>query len=1435
MFDLSIMKKVIILILGGLLGFLKDAPAQSIITDNGFNRVITRIPRVSTSNPYQEETAVSTSVLYSDGAGRVLQTVNYKNSPNHNDVISGIIFDALGRQEKTFLPYPANSTNASFQSNPEADVKFSYGDLAPFTKAEFDAAGRPFASYGPGNAWQSNGKKIFENVEIIGSLDFYYTDAETNANTVFKSTYGPGIISKKTTTSEDGRQISEYMNKDGLLIRKEMMGLVTHFVYDPLDRLVCTIPPKMNPGNGFNIDDQTELVFASRYDNQGRVIASLTPGGGWTEMVYNRLGHLVMSRNPRHAANAQWLISKKDVLGRNILQAVLANSESRQTWQDRLDNESGEIYETRGGGLEGYTNRTLPVLSSGDVMTVNYYDDYNWGVPLGYDCSAGGQYLSDYGQKKLTGLLTGIKTRMLDGGAKPWMEAVLYYNNLGQIIQTNSKNRFGQMNTTNLEYLFSGEITKETTIYRKSGQSDLTIINSYEYDHAGRKTKYKQQSAGNQEITIAEYVYDNLNRLITKKIQPGIYNGGSSTNYPANLTRTSTFQNQTDIATTEVLLQANFDGFANYDAYIGTNQSGGGQTNALQTIDYTYDIRGNVRTINGGASSLDASQNDLFGMQYTRHEDGVYYAGNLRKQEWISKSRNNNRSFTYNYDGQNRLSNASYSGVSPENYTLENVSYDLNGNITTLKRYGMNSGTPTGPGGFGVIDNLNYQYNNGGNKLQYVSDTEANNKPAEVQDFKDRNTGANDYDYNADGSISADRNREITSITYNHLGLAERLVLTGGREIQNVYDASGVRLYKIVKNNGVEKRFDYVGAVIYVNQTPYSIATDEGRLLKDQSGQFSVYEYQYRDLQGNLRIAYRQQGQTISSFSSFEPKEQADQTSLKVENAEPYLSTQTAYSGQYSAKVWGGDGPSKTVALQAGETINVKVFARYELEKQKKKRKLWLPVLWFGKEKINDKGKELNQAGNGGEEQWMVKGGLAVPVNLGTKTVEKGERPAGYLRLQILDSAGRVTETRNVLVTAEAKDDWQELNADFKAASNVNIKILLGNGNDVPVHFDNLTITQEPAIIVQENHYDPWGIELVGIETVNTSNSADNFLFQGKEREYSFGLYSDSFGWRDYDPSLGIWHTQDPEGQFDSPYVGLGNMPNMHIDPDGRILPVIIAIGAVIGAGVNVARNWDAIAQGGSISWGKALAFAGVGALEGGFIAAAPGAGFARLAVTTFGRAVIGGLVKNAANLALGGHGDIHPMTLVKEAGVAAITAGTFKGVLNIFKGSNFFTGTRVVPGDVIVGQVEKEVVNKAGEKTLEWSDDFAGNTSGQTYQGVGEAAKGGGTTALAKYWPENGGALGKWESEFLMPGTEIDRFGSGFGKYFSPRKTPMDMRALPGENTGAYNAFRVVKPFEVQSSTIAPAFGKIGLGKQYLSPVNMNTLLKRGIIVPIK
>ena len=109
-------------------------------------------------------------------------------------------------------------------------------------------------------------------------------------------------------------------------------------------------------------------------------------------------------------------------------------------------------------------------------------------------------------------------------------------------------------------------------------------------------------------------------------------------------------------------------------------------------------------------------------------------------------------------------------------------------------------------------------------------------------------------------------------------------------------------------------------------------------------------------------------------------------------------------------------------------------------------------------------------------------------------------------------------------------------------------------------------------------------------------------------------------------------------------------------------------------------------------------------------------------------------------------------------------------------------------------------------------------------------------STQLAHYYPPNGGAMGAWSETTLSVGSKIDRYGALSGKYFSPLNTPLEMRALAPGNTGAYNSFQVMKPFTMQSSTIAPAFGKIGTGTQYYSPIlNAGELIQGGYLMPLK
>ncbi|MCE4564659.1 TNT domain-containing protein [Maribellus sp. CM-23] len=104
------------------------------------------------------------------------------------------------------------------------------------------------------------------------------------------------------------------------------------------------------------------------------------------------------------------------------------------------------------------------------------------------------------------------------------------------------------------------------------------------------------------------------------------------------------------------------------------------------------------------------------------------------------------------------------------------------------------------------------------------------------------------------------------------------------------------------------------------------------------------------------------------------------------------------------------------------------------------------------------------------------------------------------------------------------------------------------------------------------------------------------------------------------------------------------------------------------------------------------------------------------------------------------------------------------------------------------------------------------------------------------RIYPNNDGALVNWTSKTLNPGERIDRYGILKGNYFSPEGTPLEMRSLhPYSNTETYNAFEVVKSFDVSSSVVAPFYNQPGLGIQYKSVMSIETLLNKGYIRPIK
>ena len=84
-----------------------------------------------------------------------------------------------------------------------------------------------------------------------------------------------------------------------------------------------------------------------------------------------------------------------------------------------------------------------------------------------------------------------------------------------------------------------------------------------------------------------------------------------------------------------------------------------------------------------------------------------------------------------------------------------------------------------------------------------------------------------------------------------------------------------------------------------------------------------------------------------------------------------------------------------------------------------------------------------------------------------------------------------------------------------------------------------------------------------------------------------------------------------------------------------------------------------------------------------------------------------------------------------------------------------------------------------------------------------------------------------------LSPGTIVDRFGSDHGVYTAPYGTPLTNRSLPigTINEKTYSVFRVLKPINVDAGTIAPYFGEMGGGTQYIFKEAIENLIKSGYL----
>ncbi len=120
------------------------------------------------------------------------------------------------------------------------------------------------------------------------------------------------------------------------------------------------------------------------------------------------------------------------------------------------------------------------------------------------------------------------------------------------------------------------------------------------------------------------------------------------------------------------------------------------------------------------------------------------------------------------------------------------------------------------------------------------------------------------------------------------------------------------------------------------------------------------------------------------------------------------------------------------------------------------------------------------------------------------------------------------------------------------------------------VFFDELKITHQESPVIQVNGYYPYG--MVSYSWLREGEIENANLFQGKELISQTGWHD--FGSRMYWSDLGRWFAVDPQQQFSSPYLALGNSPSSMVDPNGQFafIPFLLSAFKIYG-GVSTAYS----------------------------------------------------------------------------------------------------------------------------------------------------------------------------------------------------------------------------------------------------------------------
>lgn len=1130
--------------------------------------------------------SVQQTTAYLDGLGRPLQTVVKKGSlptaGSAADIIQTVLYDELGRELIKYLPAVANTVNGNtsvddglFKYNPFQQDSAFYKSIFPeeqyyYSQSLVEASplNRNTKTMKPGNSWVGNNRGLsihyFNNTTADSIVNWEYT---TGTLPVANGYYPAGKLTRIDQLDEHGMAVITYTDIMGKILLKKVQiagtannapatayagWLATNYIYDVLGNLRFVISPKAmeSIAGSWSISNAIadELCFQYGYDNQNRMVTKKVPGAGVVEMVYDLRDRLVMTRDANMQANSKWLVTVYEpLLNRPTQTGLLTNSSSRET-----------------NAAAAASSISYPAVTSGfELLTETFYDDYSWVSGTGLSASLETTGLQspdfitsyhtapDYAEPltvstAVKGLVTGTKVKVL-GTADTYLYALHLFDDKQRIIQTKQINITGGVDVVSTQYDWKGQPLRVLLRHQKNAANaqSHSLFTKYAYDDAGRPTGVQKRIDDKNLETISTNTYDVLGQLQKKEL--------------------------------------------------GNN---------LESLQYDYNIQGWLLGVNrnyvkeaataffGFELAYDQTANIISGQNYFQAQ----YNGNIGGTTWRSKGDGEKRKFDYSYDAANRLMKADFSQYAGGsgftnasiNFTVQmgdgsnaNTAYDANGNILRMKQYGLKGGSSQ------VIDDLQYHYYSGSNKLLNVLDAQ-NDPLTKLGDFRTsllhpyssvKTASTEDYVYDNNGNMVKDMNKDLVAyngtngIVYNHLNLPSQVTVRGETAdkgtIEYTYDALGTKLRKTTTEGSVVSTTLYLNGFEYKNDTLQQALHEEGRIRVSDT--VMVYDYFVKDHLGNTRVVL-----TSERKSDAYPLASMELSTSAVENAlyENIDSTRSSLPAgyptdnytspnEYVAKLNASNGkkigPAILLKVMAGDSVHIRASSWYRLNGANP----GAPVSPL-EDLLYSLSKNIAVTG-GGKFTMQELSGALLPAGINDLLSDRSgafvtTKPKAYLSWVLLDdqfkyiagSSGFEQVGEDTVLTT-----WTKPNLPIQ--KNGYLYIYTGNESAVDVFFDNLQVTHVRGSLLEETHYYPFGLTMAGISSKAAGKLENRFKYNGNKLES--GEFSDGSGLETYDANFrqrdvqtGIWWQLDPMMEAHpniSPYAFVNNNPILYADPLG--------------------------------------------------------------------------------------------------------------------------------------------------------------------------------------------------------------------------------------------------------------------------------------------